>query len=417
MDFAKLRQQVVAASNKLPRFDDMAAEDEYLKSEGLNVKRGGAKTEKVAREEEEDDCSVSVAESGISGFSGVSGMSGELLGVVAAVLQEKEEKERNEKCIPSPRSHAKALVEAAAKDAFQNVPATPNPLTQLDRNASATETNSIATDGSIGMLSNYSFPEDYDDHSSESEDEMDPIMDFVRKQRPTPSKPNKPSLPPPPPVITNPAPPQQPQQNTTNKKDPNRFIMELDKRSSHTIHTPIDTPSSSLHTSSSVHIINDTDIEAPPQQNNPSIFSQHSFAEAPNKLQWLTRVAKPGLQSVQQNVTSIWKNQIIAKHNSAPLTQPTPTKPAFSRTHIHTPPPEKDDEVVISNSSTLLEEEEQAELQRLLLQQNASRPGSIFVHPLAVLQLLAEQNPHYTFIFLTMMLSMLVYFYSRNRLK
>eukprot|EP00957_Ditylum_brightwellii_P013245 999279-Ditylum_brightwellii.AAC.1 len=140
------------------------------------------------------------------------------------MLQEKE-KEEKEKSIPmpSPKSHAKALIEAAAKDAFQHFPNTPIPLTQLDRNVSATETDSIVSDGSIGMLTDYSFPEDYGDHSSELEDEMDPIMDFVRQQHPTPSKPTKPyapSLPPPPPVITNPTPPQLPQQTSTNKKDP-----------------------------------------------------------------------------------------------------------------------------------------------------------------------------------------------------
>ena len=210
---------------------------------------------------------------------------------------------------------------------------------------------------------------------------------------------------------------------TSKRKDPNRFMADLDAR--------LATPDISIPKPDSNSSIPRRNVEDElPEQNHsnpntPNNFPQQqkqqqngsllqSFAFADNKMDWFRKVASPKIQQSFNNVikqvpggVNLGKNYDQVSQDENDDIEMANNKSSTKRVikaadgeNIH----------LVSVSSLALGEAENAELERINQLMNNSNQ-SLFMVGLD----LAEKNRHYLLIVLTFVLTTMGYFYTRNK--
>jgi hypothetical protein len=216
--------------------------------------------------------------------------------------------------------------------------------------------------------------------------------------------------------------------NNGSKKDPNRFMADLDAR--------IATPDSSLNQiSSSIQVdyncnaeemVKSTTNENTDNNNNNNSTIRNdrsepyntyfqSFTNADDKLHWLRNVASPKIQkSLNNAIKQVPGGNNFGFHNSS-YNSIHPNKEdndiemmTKTKQNIRTANGESID--VISSSSLAFGDAENAELQRLNRLMKASN-----TNPLIIGLELLEKNRYYLFIFVTFLVTIFVYFYIKKK--
>jgi hypothetical protein len=212
------------------------------------------------------------------------------------------------------------------------------------------------------------------------------------------------------------------------KKDPNRFMADLDARLVATPRTNTPPAGESNHdtnaimknSSSKLNLSDDNTIPpisssssstTTPQQKEGGDNLLQSFTNSGNKMSWLKNVASPKLQQSFNNVMkqvpgNMGFNTNYDKVNQDENNDVEMTKP--KKKIIRSA--EGENIEVLSSSSLALGDAENAELERLKQLMNKSNNSYISV----VLNLI-EKNRYYLFIVLTFILTTLGYFYTRNK--
>ena len=216
-------------------------------------------------------------------------------------------------------------------------------------------------------------------------------------------------------------------QESKNRKDPNRFMADLDARLS----SPTDTNSTAVQSqsqkpdngSSSLNQNTSSQLQQKQQQQQQQTDSNllQSFTKSDNKMNWLRNVASP---KIQQSFTNVMKQvpgsdkigfKKITYEQLNGDVEMNDSNPNGNNTNVNAKRIIKttngDNIHVISSSTLALGDAENAELQRLNELMNHSKNSNILTVGLDWI----VKNRYYLFILLTFFLTTFGYFYTRKK--
>lgn len=205
-----------------------------------------------------------------------------------------------------------------------------------------------------------------------------------------------------------------------NKKNPNRFFDDLDRRVGGKGLDGFATSSPDITQWMNKQQYPDDarshqNFQQPPQSAYEMSFLG-SFAQSSDKFQWMKSVAAPKLQSMTMGIATQLKERaeeaLSSDHKKPPLTRTRFDRSSFSRLGDDDDEDNYDDEgfsTKVVNSTQFLGDDEARELQRI--RSHAMKR----MNPLSPVMDLIRENPRFAFIVLTFLLTSLVYFYARRR--
>jgi len=325
----------------------MAATDDYINSEGLNVKRKDHPTEKKSKTKQERTTTTQQQQLGTATESNIRKQGqGTTANIEAKLPQSKYMRD----------SVAQVINEKSIEDKATKSPT----RTNLPMIVMPTPTR---------MLPN-------DDKSIDSDEGNDPIMSMIGNERNRSQTIENMTV-----SIKDPP-----------RKDPNRFLDDLEARVSKNVDSndDIESPTSAQNTQHPPH------SQTQPQQ--PLNLLQ-SFTDTPNKMDWLRSVTPQSIQkSMSQIIPGMKRNPSpISKSERQPLRQSNQSKDDL----------DDEERVNLVQSSALIGDHENAELMRIRQRMNMD----FITMALDIL----DKNRHYSLIVVTFFVTAFGYFLTRNK--
>jgi hypothetical protein len=372
---SKLKASAADVAQHLPTFDDMAAKDEYIHSEDFNVK-GQKKPNYEARTQQIQQHSRQPQQpsdtSSTASWSLLDRPQGPLTPALGTARQESTRKvgsdttsfrtsiaagskvDKYEEQSPIKKQSSMPLLSVVADSLKQGRSPSPSPPKQ---------TTGIEYESDTSDMGNDNLMEDHDYIN----DEDDPILSMIRKSTLAPKK-----------AVQKKTPKPEPEKHQTEietkndkKKNPNRFLDDLDQR--------LSTPEARMEEG-----VDGLVTTAPPA-------SEGNWG-------WVKDLAVAHVDRIVGGRPTNAKS-VEGPRPDAPLARKKPQRIAI------TPPPEDDFQVTVSSS--VLAGEELAQLAKM-------KQGSI-LDPLSMLMDSVKENPQLKFIFFTMVLAFFVFFYTRHQ--
>lgn len=331
----------------------MAANDEYVHTEGLNVKKRPHPTERKRETQSQE----SRQKSGNNDSD--NRQNSYLLDSVVELMAEKSSRQTME------------------REKLQQAPETR--MQFMDKEANRIQEQRHSQSTSILHTMNHHDDDSDDDNSVFSNEGDDPILNMMNGNDTTTKNTNTTSF-----SSMQIGTPSKSMSKT--KKDPNRFMADLDARISKTPTRNQEVPIPNSNT---------TDVSNPLAQVS-TVFQ--SFSSSPNKMNWLKQVAPKNIQDTMLpfKISSLGSDN-LNERECEPL---------------HRRHPEDDDEndeekVIVTNSTNIMGDQESAELMRIRSRMNQD----IF----SVGMDLLEKNRYYVWVVVTFFVMILGYLMTKNK--